>query len=692
MMGHNSSRSGFTLVELSIVIIIVSLLMASGLAVGTSMVQQANYIDTKKKLSQIRKSLHDYYIVNGHLPCAARIDLLPSDANFGRAVDCSAGISGTERYGSPLVRIGMVPSRTLGLTDRAASDAYGNRIYYAVTEGLTDAGNFSTSTGGITVRDGSSMTGNTVSDVAAYMLISPGADRKGAYAYSNAGESNPCATGNLDSQNCDLGDEIFRDASYNSGDVAAKFFDDIVDWAPKFHFMALDTDTESLWATSGIDPLNIYSVGTDNNTSTTNVGVGNSDPQYRLHVSGDVGINSNAGLLRLEGVDHAFMEFYPDGPATRKAYIGFGSAASNNLTISNEIASGELDFRTNNSPRMAISSSGLVSIGGSPQSHATLGAAAGLTVANGPVRTGDMWLGISGATNTAPDITCGVDCMMVAEANLRLGIDGDGNGGNNIYFYKGGMNTVTATEFAQLTPNSHLYLGQDNTSGAIFGSADMSASLSLYAHSGGYDDGAAIFLYGRQHSAGGQARYYITLPASSTEGHRFLRRRGGTTETLFLVRSNGNAWLQGSLNQNSDARLKTDITPIDKPLEKILTIKGINYHWNGKAAKDTETLQTGILAQDVQKAFPHLVSEGENGYLAVDKTALIAPLIEAMRELDNRNTSLEARIAILEDEIAVLRSTKPSDADSTASSLDRSFWIALLALLIAGFCLFRPRK
>lgn len=333
------AQSGFTLVELSIVIIIVSLLMASGLAVGTSMVQQANYIDTQKKLAQIRQSIHDFYVVNGRLPCVARLDLLPTDPNFGREINCAAGQPGTSESGTiPNVRTGMVPMRTLGLTDRAGADSYGNRIYYAVTANLAINGSFGGSPGGIIVSDGSSLTTpNTIVSNAAYMLVSPGADRKGAFSYATAGFQ-PCTAGNLDTLNCVIDDEVFRDAPYNSGDIANRFFDDIVDWAPKFHFMALDTETTSLWVTSpSPNQQNIYSVGTDDSTATTNVGIGTSNPAHRLHVYGDIGLEGATRLYpqTLSPATFAYFSFFHNNFASANARIWtlYGEQATGDLVL-----------------------------------------------------------------------------------------------------------------------------------------------------------------------------------------------------------------------------------------------------------------------------------------------------------------------------------------------------------------------
>ncbi len=59
----------------------------------------------------------------------------------------------------------------------------------------------------------------------------------------------------------------------------------------------------------------------------------------------------------------------------------------------------------------------------------------------------------------------------------------------------------------------------------------------------------------------------------------------------------------------------------------------------------------GVIAQEVEKVFPELVTTDEQGRKKVEYEGLIAPLIEAVKELDERVRSLET-------EIAALRSTQ----------------------------------
>lgn len=295
---YQSLKSGYTLVELSVVIIIVGLLTAGGLAVGASMVERAAYIDTQKLINQLDRSLKDYYIVNGSLPCVASLTIQPGQTDFGEAIDCNnpATPAGTFREGSPAVRIGMIPTRTLGLSDSAAQDKYGSRIIYAVSEELADPNTFGANDGAIRVED---MADIAILSNAAYFIASVGRDRKGGYSYNLGDIPTDCgSSGNLDVRNCVLDDVVFRDAPFNNGDVEDMFFDDITQWVPKFHLTGTDASSDTLWSSLG--DANLFSVGTNNNTSDTNVGIGTSSPAAKLHVnSGRARFSDTAGSVEL---------------------------------------------------------------------------------------------------------------------------------------------------------------------------------------------------------------------------------------------------------------------------------------------------------------------------------------------------------------------------------------------------------
>jgi hypothetical protein len=94
---------------------------------------------------------------------------------------------------------------------------------------------------------------------------------------------------------------------------------------------------------------------------------------------------------------------------------------------------------------------------------------------------------------------------------------------------------------------------------------------------------------------------------------------------------------------SSDARLKDDITPIDDPLAKVLSISGNTFTWNDKSHHTGEDV--GVVAQEIKEVLPQIVTERDNGYLAVDYQKIVPLLIEAIKELNAKVEKLEEKLS-----------------------------------------------
>ncbi|EKD65865.1 MAG: hypothetical protein ACD_49C00078G0004 [uncultured bacterium (gcode 4)] len=135
---------------------------------------------------------------------------------------------------------------------------------------------------------------------------------------------------------------------------------------------------------------------------------------------------------------------------------------------------------------------------------------------------------------------------------------------------------------------------------------------------------------------------YINAPSAG--GGVYLRVANADR---MIIYSNWNAWLAGTLTQASDIRLKKEISQIENPLEKISQLEGVTYFWKDNT-KDAKR-QIGVIAQDVEKVFPETVNTDEKWMKSVAYGNLVAPLIEAIKELKSQNDKLEERIRLLEN-------------------------------------------
>jgi hypothetical protein len=82
---------------------------------------------------------------------------------------------------------------------------------------------------------------------------------------------------------------------------------------------------------------------------------GTTAPQTTLHVKG------NAGLFNLEGTDHSYIQWYPKGFSNgRKAYTGFGSAASNDFSIANENTNANISINPNGTGKIQANGNNMI--------------------------------------------------------------------------------------------------------------------------------------------------------------------------------------------------------------------------------------------------------------------------------------------------------------------------------------------
>jgi hypothetical protein len=96
---------------------------------------------------------------------------------------------------------------------------------------------------------------------------------------------------------------------------------------------------------------------------------------------------------------------------------------------------------------------------------------------------------------------------------------------------------------------------------------------------------------------------------------------------------------------SSDERLKTNKVLIKGALFKVNQLGGYEFDWIPMIGiHENEGHDIGVIAQEVEKVFPEIVTTRNNGYKAVKYEKLTAVLIEAVKELTEKVKSLENEI------------------------------------------------
>ena len=92
-------------------------------------------------------------------------------------------------------------------------------------------------------------------------------------------------------------------------------------------------------------------------------------------------------------------------------------------------------------------------------------------------------------------------------------------------------------------------------------------------------------------------------------------------------------------NSSSDKRLKKSIKQIDGALAKVNKLKGVSFEW-----KESGTQALGLIAQDVEKVIPELVTTDDNGFKGIRYNNVIAVLVEAIKEQQDQIKDLQDQV------------------------------------------------
>ena len=177
--------------------------------------------------------------------------------------------------------------------------------------------------------------------------------------------------------------------------------------------------------------------------------------------------------------------------------------------------------------------------------------------------------------------------------------------------------------------------------------------------------------YGINFYGGGQSGGYASYTSNSLYGgsgtgnfnfnDNTLSSYSSTYNEGFEYRAwdSGNLYIGGILYENwwSDSKYKDNVSEIENALDKVKSIRGVEYDWNQLAFDETgrEGHDIGVIAQEVQAVYPFAVREVDKerddhvqSALVVDYEKLIPLLVQSIKELS-------AEVDVLKDKLKNLQ-------------------------------------
>lgn len=268
---EQQKNDGFTLLELSVVLVILSLIIAAIFATSAQKNRISKMQQLQTQMDTIEAALIAYAKQNYTLPCPARPNQAITGSNGGTSF-CTASTWNTtyttrsaqqtqpDGVTTSYILAGVLPFITLGLPEEYEVDPWGNRFTYAVDEVLTATApttgnsgfygmidnNLQKSVGKITVTDGS----NTLTSNAVVVVISHGPNGNGAFPFAarNATTRRAGGSDTNETTNCKCNATTGAVTAYSptyvqrlSGKTSASnadTFDDIVRYYTRSQFLS----------------------------------------------------------------------------------------------------------------------------------------------------------------------------------------------------------------------------------------------------------------------------------------------------------------------------------------------------------------------------------------------------------------------------------------------------------------------
>lgn len=355
-------------------------------------------------------------------------------------------------------------------------------------------------------------------------------------------------------------------------------------------------------------------------TGHLNIFVGNQSGYYNTNGLGNIFLGEKSGYSNTEG--------------SRDIFIGVQSGQANLTGLYNVFIGYQSGcFNTEGSRNVLL--------GNAAGFHNTIGQS------NIMIGDGAGWSNLDGNNNTFLGSNTGANNTS-GSGNVFLGVE---SGYNNIGGYS---NTFIgkSSGFSNTEGISNVYIGDHSGSrnetgennvllGTYAGGNQSTGSTNvMIGFNAGYNNGGNnnVFIGSNSgaYEAGSNLLYIDNTSTTSPLiygdfANNYLVINGNSSSNVnsrsFFV--NGSAGGTGPWWNDSDERLKKNITTIPNALDKVLKLRGVNFEWKDINNPEKGT-RMGFIAQEAEKIIPEVVSNVGN--YSMQYAPITAILVEAIKE------------------------------------------------------------
>ncbi len=418
-------------------------------------------------------------------------------------------------------------------------------------------------------------------------------------------------------------------------------------------------------------------------TNAGEVGIGTTSPSEKLEVAGKVKITGTADFInttRNASSQANYIRFYDSSTSSVEAYVGYTSN-NRDFKINSANGSGTVTLQAGGNTALRVSDTGNVGIGttapvqklhvsgksyfytgGSTPDNTTSTYEKGITLTGGNMRlvidvsnvtNGGSYMQTRHSSSTYPhvyyplklnplggDVNLGTDMIVNHSGNVGIGTTSptqklDVNG--NIVFSQRVIANTNQYYIKYGVWNSASNYGIGMTNGFTYGALNNDYAMTFCMNQDndrgwwwGYD--------GQSKSTGAMS---CNMQGKLKINHSIGLGTVNPSNTQGRIDASNDIVAYST----SDIRVKDNIKSIDKALDKVNSIQGIEFDWvekeevHGNSGHDI-----GVIAQEIEKILPDVVTTRDNGYKAVKYEKIVPLLIEAIKDLSKQVDGLKRLI------------------------------------------------